>query len=282
MSALACDVVSSSSCPPLSDLQSYVNRVIEYSRSYGVEPAEKRRKLEEMIEEGLKMLSQAPPRSPPHLHLHALLISPLRPSDSLPLYEASLKLSARTHGPEWDDYGEALQQTSSPLATSAFTKSSTVRGLRCLSTLARLGSDPASSTAHAKLALTRALKEADEGEVKECWKSVALANVSGFFGGGEGDLEKALRAFDLASQSDPDVPYNRGVVLEYLERFGQAADAFRDAHGIDPHGIDGGERAATIDKWLEKVRDVVGKGGGMKEKRAKQLVKGLLGRVSPP
>ena len=56
MSALGADVVSSSSCPPLPDLQSYVSRVMEYSRSYGVEPAEKRRKLEEMIEEGLKMV----------------------------------------------------------------------------------------------------------------------------------------------------------------------------------------------------------------------------------
>ena len=49
----------------------------------------------------------------------------------------------------------------------------------------------------AKEALTRSLKEGDEAEVKMSWKSVALANVSGFFGGGEGGLEKALRGFDL-------------------------------------------------------------------------------------
>ena len=46
----------SASCP-LPPLQAHVIAVITYSRSYGVKPEEKRGRLNEMIEEGLKMVS---------------------------------------------------------------------------------------------------------------------------------------------------------------------------------------------------------------------------------
>ena len=75
------------------------------------------------------------------------------------------------------------------------------------------------------------------------------------------------RALDLADEVyvNPDLHYNLGKVLKYLEDFKGAKVQFDKAHGIDGSlGGDGEKR--DIEEWFKKVGDMVGRKGRVKEK----------------
>ena len=74
----------------------------------------------------------------------------------------------------------------------------------------------------------------------ESWYILGNAHLTNFFTNNEStnQLESALRAYSLTEkhmkEPNPDMYYNRASVLEYLERYTDAAINFQTAHKIDP------------------------------------------------
>lgn len=74
----------------------------------------------------------------------------------------------------------------------------------------------------------------------QSWYVLGNAHLTNFFVNNEStkELELALKAYSFTEkymkESNPDLYFNRGTVLEYLERYSEAAADFQRAHQIDP------------------------------------------------
>ena len=208
-----------------------------------------------MVSKGVEMLSNAPPKSPPHLALLASLHSPLSPKLSIPLFEQSLKLSAAPSGPTWDNLAECYHAAGDlPSALAAFNRSGTVRGVRSASLIHRLSGDHAESLSSARDALRRSLSEGSgSSEVERCWSCLGNAQIASYFASPPSSpsdfagLANALKALDKAGMSDPDSWYNKACVFTHLERFTDAISAYSRAGELDPHGLDADARRRKVE-----------------------------------
>lgn len=92
------------------------------------------------------------------------------------------------------------------------------------------------------------------------------------------ELENALKAYSLAEkylkEPNPDLHFNRATVLEYLERYSEAAVDFMKAHQID--GNMGAEkRADGIIGFVSKAYNAILNKGRVKTNRLIEMVRSI-------
>lgn len=74
----------------------------------------------------------------------------------------------------------------------------------------------------------------------QSWYCLGNAHLTHFFRNNENTshLDSALKAYAQTEKTmkepNPDLYYNRGTILEYLERYNEAINDFQKAHAIDP------------------------------------------------
>ncbi len=89
----------------------------------------------------------------------------------------------------------------------------------------------------------------------QSWYVMGNAHLTNFFVNNENisELTLALKAYSqterLQKEPNPDLYYNRGTILEYLERYNEAFRDYTKAHQIDPN--------LQADKKAEKIVDFV-------------------------
>jgi tetratricopeptide (TPR) repeat protein len=72
------------------------------------------------------------------------------------------------------------------------------------------------------------------------WYVLANAHLTNFWKNQESpeELQRSIKAFAMSEKlqkmPNPDLHYNRAIVLEYLERYGEAVAEYQRAHAIDP------------------------------------------------
>ena len=92
------------------------------------------------------------------------------------------------------------------------------------------------------------------------------------------ELESALRAYALTekhmTEPNPDLFYNRATVLEYLERYSEAAQNFQAAHQIDPN-LGGDKRADAIVGFVSRAYNSIANKGKIKTNRLTDMVKSI-------
>ena len=92
------------------------------------------------------------------------------------------------------------------------------------------------------------------------------------------ELESALRAYALTekhmTEPNPDLFYNRATVLEYLERYSEAAHNFQAAHQIDPN-LGGDKRADAIVGFVSRAYNSIANKGKIKTNRLTDMVKSI-------
>lgn len=110
------------------------------------------------------------------------------------------------------------------------------------------------------------------------WYVLGNAHMTNFFTNNltTKELESSLRAYQLAEKNlkepNPDLFYNRATVLEYLERYNEAATDFMKAHQIDPNmGAEG--RADAIIAFVAKAYASINNKGKVKSNRLIDMVK---------
>lgn len=179
-------------------------------------------------------------------------------------------------------------------------RKSTAVALRALSQLVRQASRTpdalADSVARAKAALALDMKDAAS------WSVLGAAYLIHYLAGSrDGEdllrarkaydkaaaLEGAAAAADVAASSatgsssdkvpvrDPDLHYNRAVVLGYLEEFAESLASYATASSIDPTlKNDGLEKTC---RFVHRMVDMIGKKGLVKTKRVKELAAAVDG-----
>jgi len=92
------------------------------------------------------------------------------------------------------------------------------------------------------------------------------------------ELESALRAYGLTEkhmkEPNPDLFFNRATVLEYLERYSEAANNFQTAHQIDP-SLGGDKRADSIVGFVSRAYNSISNKGKIKSNRLTDMVKSI-------
>ena len=73
---------------------------------------------------------------------------------------------------------------------------------------------------------------------------------------------------------DPDMHYNRGSVLQYLEDFEEAIIAYRTAVSIDP-GLQGNQDIQNIYRYLLRINDLISKHAHIKPKKLRELANSI-------
>jgi hypothetical protein len=89
------------------------------------------------------------------------------------------------------------------------------------------------------------------------------------------DLKKAVVAYDrsekLGGGINPDLYFNRGNVLRYLQEYDAACSAYRRSKEIDPHMQGVEEAIDNITDFLVRTAELVASGGKLKKKRLASL-----------
>jgi len=92
------------------------------------------------------------------------------------------------------------------------------------------------------------------------------------------ELENALRAYTLTEkhmkEPNPDLFYNRATVLEYLERYSEAAQNFHTAHQIDPN-LCADQKADAIIRFVARASKSISSKGKIKTNRLADMVKSI-------
>lgn len=87
-----------------------------------------------------------------------------------------------------------------------------------------------------------------------------------------------MRAYSLTEkhmkEANPDLFFNRGTVLEYLERYSEAATNFQAAHQIDPN-LGGDKRADAIVGFVSRAYNSIANRGKIKTNRLSDMVKSI-------
>lgn len=120
----------------------------------------------------------------------------------------------------------------------------------------------------------------------ESWYLLGNAHLTNFFVNNEStkELESALRAYSLSEKylkdPNPDLFFNRGTVLEYLERYTEAAHNFQVAHSIDA-SLQGAERANQILSFVSKACQSIKSKARIKSKQLATLASSIPRDLSP-
>lgn len=114
----------------------------------------------------------------------------------------------------------------------------------------------------------------------QSWYVLGNAHLTNFFANGEStrELESALKAYSMSEkylkEPNPDLHFNRATVLEYLERYSEAAADFMKAHAIDVNlGAEG--RADAIIGFVSRAYNAIVNKGRVKTERLIQMVRSI-------
>lgn len=112
----------------------------------------------------------------------------------------------------------------------------------------------------------------------QSWYVLGNAHLTNFFANNEStkELEQSLKAYQLAEKNlkepNPDLFFNRGTVLEYLERYSESAADFMKAHAIDPN-LGAERRADGIIGFVSRAYNAISNKGKIKTNRLIDMVK---------
>ena len=99
------------------------------------------------------------------------------------------------------------------------------------------------------------------------------------------DLKKSLICYEksegFGGSINPDLYYNRGNVLRYMQEYDAAVSAYRRAATIDPNIEQTHEFIEEIREFVTRTRDLVNTGGKLKKKKLSTLTTQLLDEIKP-
>lgn len=127
--------------------------------------------------------------------------------------------------------------------------------------------------------LAKAAIKLDMGD-SQSWYVLGNAHLTNFFANNEStkELEQSLKAYQLAEKNlkepNPDLYFNRGTVLEYLERYSESAADFMKAHAIDPN-LGAERRADGIIGFVSRAYNAISNKGKIKTNRLIDMVKSI-------
>lgn len=161
----------------------------------------------------------------------------------------------------------------------ALEQGETAEALRQLSMIVRQIQSKTTDPAAVMDESIRYAKEAIKLDVNHhvSWYVLGNAHCTRFFSVSQDvtDLKKAVVAYDrsekLGGDINPDLYFNRGNVLRYLQEYDAACAAYRRSKEIDPHmqGVD--EAVDNITDFLARTAELVASGGKLKKKRMTSL-----------
>ena len=114
----------------------------------------------------------------------------------------------------------------------------------------------------------------------QSWYVLGNAHLTNFFTNNEStkELEHALKAYSLAEkylkEPNPDLHFNRATVLEYLERYSEAATDFMKAHQIDIN-LGAEKRADGIIGFVSRAYNAILNKGRVKTNRLVDMVRSI-------
>lgn len=121
----------------------------------------------------------------------------------------------------------------------------------------------------------------------QSWYILGNAHLTNFFVNNESttELEKSLKAYSLTErymkEPNPDLFFNRGTVLEYLERYNEAVQNFSMAHTIDPN-LGGESKANAIIGFVSRAYNAINSKGKIKTNKLTAMVKSIPQSFSAP
>ena len=104
------------------------------------------------------------------------------------------------------------------------------------------------------------------------------AHLTNFFTNNESieELTIALKAYTqterLQKEPNPDLYYNRGTILEYLERYNEAVRDYMRAHSIDPN-LQADQKADKIISFVVNAATLIQSKGKIKSQKLTNMVK---------
>lgn len=75
-------------------------------------------------------------------------------------------------------------------------------------------------------------------------------------------------------EPNPDLYYNRGTILEYLERYSEAVTDFQRASQIDPN-LDGDKKCEAIIGYVSRAYNSIKNKAKLKTNRLTEMVKSI-------
>lgn len=91
-------------------------------------------------------------------------------------------------------------------------------------------------------------------------------------------MESALLAYAQSekhmTEANPDLFYNRGTILQYLERYNEAVKDFAKASQIDPN-LDGDKKCENIIGFVSRAYNAITNKGRLKTNRITEMVRSI-------
>ena len=112
------------------------------------------------------------------------------------------------------------------------------------------------------------------------WYVLGNAHLTNFFQNNEStqELQSAIMAYGQSEkqmkEANPDLFYNRGTVLEYLERYNEAVNDFTTASKIDPQ-LDGEKKCEKIVEFVSKCYNSIVNKGRLKTNKITDMVRSI-------
>lgn len=119
----------------------------------------------------------------------------------------------------------------------------------------------------------------------QSWYTLGNAHLTNFFNNNESteQLELALKAYSQTEKwmkvANPDLFYNRGTVLEYLERYNEAMINYSAAANIDPN-MDAEAKANRIISFVGQTSQMILKQNDRKNANITAMVKTIPSKIS--
>ena len=114
----------------------------------------------------------------------------------------------------------------------------------------------------------------------QSWYVLGNAHLTNFFQNNEStkELENAMLAYSQSEKNmkdpNPDLYFNRGTILEYLERYNEAVNDFHKASQIDPMlGCD--KKCDSIIGFVSRAYNSINNKGKLKTNRLNSMVKSI-------
>ena len=93
------------------------------------------------------------------------------------------------------------------------------------------------------------------------------------------DLKKSLMCYEksesFGGSINPDLYYNRGNVLRYMQQYAAAVNAYSEAARIDPNIEQTSEAIEDIREFVSRTKDLISSGAKMKKKKLDALMNQL-------
>lgn len=126
-----------------------------------------------------------------------------------------------------------------------------------------------------------------ESSSHKSWYVLGNAHCTRFFSVSHDmlDLKKSLMCYDksesFGGSINPDLYYNRGNVLRYMQQYEDAVTAYSRAASIDPNIEQTAEAIDEIKEFVSRTKELVASGGKLKKKKLNSLTAQLSAEIAP-